>query len=336
MKFRLVWLLIAFSTAFELQSVRAWDYEGHRLVNQLALASLPTNFPSFVQDAATRERIAFLAGEPDRWRNTQDLELKHVNGPDHYIDIEELADYGMKPETLPMFRYDFVAQLAIYRKEHPEKFEHLRHQKNDDHTRELVGLLPWAITENYSRLKSEFSYLKAFQQGGGTENEISNAERNAVYTMGVMGHYVGDASQPLHVTIHHHGWVGANPNHYATNSGIHGHIDAYFRRNPEGTFAKLKSKVRAAGLVKGNGPPVSADQMFQVVVRFIVAQQEQVAPLYELDKAGKLHGDNEEGTAFLEGQLLKSGQLLGDIWFSAYEQAPADTYLMDQLARRER
>ena len=60
---------------------RAWDYEGHRTVNQLALDSLPTNFPAFVFTAAARERIAFLGGEPDRWRNTPDLTLKHCNGP---------------------------------------------------------------------------------------------------------------------------------------------------------------------------------------------------------------------------------------------------------------
>src|SRR6266550_1686741 len=37
----------------------SWDYEGHRIVNQLALASLPTNFPAFVREAETAERVAF-------------------------------------------------------------------------------------------------------------------------------------------------------------------------------------------------------------------------------------------------------------------------------------
>ena len=37
---------------------RAWDYEGHRLINQIALASLPTNFPAFVFTPAAKERIA--------------------------------------------------------------------------------------------------------------------------------------------------------------------------------------------------------------------------------------------------------------------------------------
>src|SRR5881394_124572 len=83
----------------------AWDYEGHRLVNQLALAALPTNFPAFVKEPAATERIIFLSGEPDRWRNTTDLTLKHLNNPDHYLDFEDVAACGLKPETLPPFRY---------------------------------------------------------------------------------------------------------------------------------------------------------------------------------------------------------------------------------------
>jgi len=43
----------------------AWDYEGHRLVNQLALAAQPTNFPAFVQTPEARERIGEkLAARP--------------------------------------------------------------------------------------------------------------------------------------------------------------------------------------------------------------------------------------------------------------------------------
>src|SRR6266446_3189960 len=92
-------------------SLLAWDYEGHRLVNQLALASLPDDFPAFVKAPAAAERVAYLAGEADRWRNTPDLPLRHLNGPDHYIDLEQLDQYGLKPDMLPLFRYQFVAQL---------------------------------------------------------------------------------------------------------------------------------------------------------------------------------------------------------------------------------
>src|SRR5262245_47740212 len=87
-------------------SAHAWDYEGHRVVNQLAVASLPTNFPAFVRTPDAAERIAFLAGEPDRWRNTQDLPLQHEQEPEHFIDIEELSHCGLDPESLPVLRYD--------------------------------------------------------------------------------------------------------------------------------------------------------------------------------------------------------------------------------------
>ena len=60
----------------------AWDYEGHHAVNELALASLPTNFPAFVLDPAARDRIAFLAGEADRWRNITDVKASPQRGLD--------------------------------------------------------------------------------------------------------------------------------------------------------------------------------------------------------------------------------------------------------------
>ncbi len=83
------------------QLALAWDFEGHRTINLLALSTLPTNFPAFVREPAAAERIGFLAGEMDRWRNTPDLPLKQYSFPDHYLDVEELADYGLKPDHAP-------------------------------------------------------------------------------------------------------------------------------------------------------------------------------------------------------------------------------------------
>jgi len=317
----------------------AWDYEGHRVVNQLGLASLPTNFPAFVREPAAAERIAFLAGEMDRWRNTTDLSLKNYSFPDHYIDMEELAEYGLKAEMLPIFRYDFVAELALYREAHPGKFPEPDAASNQDHTRGLVGLLPWAIAESVGKLKSNFSYLKAYEEGG-TPEEIANAQADIIYVMGVMGHLIGDASQPLHTTIHHHGWVGDNPHDYTTSRGFHSWIDGgYFNKTGGADLAALRSKLRPAQLVSINGRPAKAEETFQVGVLFLIEQNKQVEPLYQLDKDGRLSGEGEkglEGKAFLEGQLLKSGQLLGDLWFTAWQQAPPDSFLKGQLARRKR
>lgn len=87
------------------------------------------------------------------------------------------------------------------------------------------------------------------------------------------------------------------------------------------------------------GRPSKPEETFQVAVLFLIEQNKQVEPLYQLEKDGKLTGEGEkglEGKAFLEGQLLKSGQLLGDFWYSAWQQAPPDTFLQGQLARRKK
>ena len=330
--------LLAF-LQIDIDRAQAWDSEAHRAVNQLALASLPTNFPAFVREPAAADRIAFLASEMDRWRNTPDLPLKHYSFPDHYIDVEELADYGLKPELLPIFRYDFVAQLALFRQAHPDKFPEPDAGANQDHTRGLVGLLPWGVAESVGKLKSGFSYLRAFEEAG-TPEEIANAQANIIYAMGVMGHLVGDASQPLHTTIHHHGWVGDNPHNYTTSRGFHSWIDGgYFSKTGGANLQGMKSRLRAARPVVINGRPAKPEEMFQAAMLFLVEQNKEVEPLYQLDKDGKLSGEGEkglEGKAFLEGQLLKSGQLLGDFWYSAWQQAPPDTFLKRQLASRNK
>jgi len=318
----------------------AWDYEGHHAVNELALASLPTNFPAFLRTPEVRARIAYLAGEADRWRNETStkngtgLTLGHASGPDHYLDLEDLKLYDLTPDRLPPLRYDFVADIVKARAAHPEKFPPIDPAKDSDHTRELSGFLPWAITENFQKLQSGFSTLAAFEKNGGTPAEIENAKENIVYVMGVMGHFVGDASQPLHTTAHFNGWVGDNPNHYTTNHSIHAWIDGGFFRKTGGIdAAKLSAKIHPAEKIAAASDP---NGIFKTSVTFIADGNKLVEPLYQLDKNGKLNteGNNAEGRAFLEAQLVKSGQWLGDLWFTAWATAPEDTYLERELQQR--
>lgn len=332
-------LSIAIALALILVSIlhsRAWDYEGHRVVNQLAIETLPASFPAFVFTLEARERIAFLSGEPDRWRNMgDDLALCHFSGPDHYLDIEELGDYSLTTDTVSPFRYVFTAQLAQAREANPGHFASIDPSKNKDQTRQLVGFAPWAITEHCGKLRSGFSYLKAYQDYGGTPEEIANAQANILYIMGVMGHYVGDCAQPLHVTKHHHGWVGKNPHGYTTNFSFHSWIDGGFFRKTGGVKAEpLKGKMRPARIV---GDPLKPHDLFQQVMAYLNGTLDFVEPLYQLDKAGKLSPENEkssEGRVFLEAQLVKGGQMLGNLWYSCWQQATEDKYLIRQLTER--
>ncbi|MGH7992806.1 MAG: hypothetical protein ACREDQ_04775 [Limisphaerales bacterium] len=320
---------------FGITRAGAWDYEGHYVVNQLALASLPTNFPAFVFTPAVRERIAFLAGEPDRWRNSPDLPLEQVNPPDHYIDLEELKKYGLTPETLPPLRYDFVEQLAVFRAAHPLQFPADDLTKDKAHTRQLVGFLPWKIVEDYDKLKSCFSYLKAYQDAGGTPAEIENAQENIIYIMGVMGHFVGDGSQPLHTTMYFNGWFGPNPHGYTTDHTFHAWIDGgYFRATGGLQLETMVGQIHPAERIGNSFQP---DETFRAVLAYLVDQNKLVGPLYQLEKDGALSGNGDkglEGKNFLEHQLVKAGQMLGNLWLTAWLEASEDTYLERQLEAR--
>jgi hypothetical protein len=320
----------------------AWDYEGHHAINELALASLPSKFGIQLTPALKR-RIAFLAGEPDRWRNaadvragTGDLPLAQANGLDHYIDLEDLKLYGLTPDTLPDMRYDFMMDIAKARAAHPEKFPPIDPAKDYDHTREMDGFLPWAINENFEKLKSDFAVLKAFQTHGGTPEEIANAQADIVYVMGAMGHYVGDGSQPLHTTKYFNGWdPNDNPKGYTTKQTFHSWIDGgYFRKTGGVDVNKLVGKIQPATKIPDADDP---QKLFHYVVNYIVEQNKFVEPLYAMEKNGELTSEGEKGLVgrpFLDAQLVKAAQMLGNLWLTAWLDAPEDTYLERQLDER--
>jgi len=339
-QWRIHWSLALGAWSFALApGAGAWDYEGHRIVNQIALASLPKDFPAFVHQRAEAERVAFLSGEPDRWRNVPDLPLKQYNSVDHYCDLEQIPLAGLDFAKLPSFRYDFAAQFAAGRAAHPENFPPIDPAKNTDHSREWPGFAPWAITEYYGKLRAAFSYFKVFEELG-TRDEIANARGDIVYLMGVMGHYVGDCAQPLHTTIHHNGWAGPNPRGYTTWPGLHAWIDGGFIAKAGLKFSELAPRVVPAQPLALPARADERDPMFVAVLGYLLEQQKLVEPLYRLEKNGEFsHGKDEpiraEGRAFIEARLLTGGEMLGAIWLTAWRNAIPDAYLRASLIKRQ-
>jgi len=241
--------------------------------------------------------------------------------------------------TVTSFRYDFVVQFAAGRAAHPDKFAAVDPAKNSDHTREWPGFSPWAITEYYAKLKSAFSYLKAFEEAG-TPVEIANAQSDIVYLMGVMGHYVADGAQPLHTTIHHNGWAGPNPQGYTTSTGIHAWIDGGFSAKAGIRGDGLISRVVPAQAIPLIVQPDSRDSMFVAVMNYLLAQQKFVEPLYKLEKAGKFSREKTEaitpeGREFIETRLITGAEMLSAVWLTAWKQAGPDVYLRAQLLKRQ-
>ncbi|WP_438480003.1 hypothetical protein [Oleiharenicola lentus] len=321
-------------------AAHAWDYEGHRMVHQLALKALPADFPAFVHEPANAERVAFLAGEPDRWRNVNDGPLKQSGGSwsDHFCDVEYLSFAGIDPEKVTSFRYDFIVQFSAGRAANEKKFPVIDPAKNLDHTAEWPGFAPWAITEYYGKLKSGFAYLKTFEELG-TPEEIANAKANVLYIMGIIGHYVGDLAQPLHTTYHHNGWVGDNPHGYTTWNRFHSWIDGGFVAAAGINLDLLSPHVKPARAIALKTQPDARDPMFVSVMSYLIEQNKFVEPLYALDKKGALRAEvaktSVEGQEFMKARLLAGSDMLANVWLTAWKNAGPDTYLRTQLLKRQ-
>ena len=149
---------------------------------------------------------------------------------------------------------------------------------------------------------------------------------------------LGDLAQPLHTTVHHNGWSGPNPHGYTTWSGIHGWIDGGFIAKAGIGLAELRPQVKIAVAIPLEPRADRRDPMFVAVMRYLEAQHAQVEPLYALEKAGKFNHDDTppspEGRAFIDGQLLRGGEMLAAIWVTAWRNAAPDTYLRAQLEKR--
>jgi hypothetical protein len=311
----------------------AWDASGHLAITLLALDRLKatSDAPAWIQDETTRQMIAWQSGEPDRWRGTRTPTLKHDNDPDHYIDLEDLAPYGLTLRTIPMLRHEYVKALGSAREKSPDKFTPVNPSADTAKTLEYPGFLPQAIMEHYDKLRSGLTTLRILEglpdaASDRRKIQIEQTKANIRYEMGILSHFVGDAAQPLHTTTHHHGWVGDNPNGYTTERSIHAYIDGGVITLHGLKYETMKTEKpgEAATLVKDPQNPW-ADVLTHIERSFA-----EVEPLYELKKTGDL--DKEPGKAFIRSRMEDGARMLGDLYAAAWKAStPTQAQIADYL-----
>ena len=79
-------------------------------------------------------------------------------------------------------------------------------------------------------------------------------------------------------------------------------------------------------------PPRKVNDLIERIQEIL--SQERVSVSQQDGKLSNQENRGAEGRAFLEGQLVKSGQLLGQLWVTAWQTAPPDTFLERELHRR--
>ena len=270
----------------------AWGNEGHTYVNRVAAQKIPISMPLFLRRAVVE--IEYLGPEPDRWRSPSEFALKNSQDPDHFIDLERVSWL----DSLPPARYEFYRKLYEKRaatSDHP-----------DDYLPERVGLQPYIAMEVYGRLKSAF---RDYRQLRAAQQPTDAVQQAIIFYAGWLGHYVADASQPLHTTIHYNGWVGPNPNRYTTEHHIHGQFESEYVR------ANIAAK-DFASLVKA---PERLNDPFADYIAYLKNSNSLVENVYELEKAGGFTGKGTpEAFEFTTHRLAAGSQMLLNLWYTAW------------------
>ncbi len=275
----------------------AWGNEGHRMINRLAALTLPDSVPGFLRSDAAVAEIEYLGPEPDRWRSRAEPELSAAQAPEHFIDLEPADALG----PLPRNRLDFEAKVFAAG-QRPEK----------------IGLQPWEATEVWERLKAALREYRALSAAGKSTREVEVA---AIFYAGWLGHYVGDASQPLHTTIQYNGWTGPNPNGYTTDHQIHWQFEGPFVAANEHE-ADVRAKMTEPKAIDGD--------IFDNYVKYLRQTNTYVEKVYQLEKAGGFVGaGSAESRAFTATRLADGASMLRDMILSAWvdsAQPVADPY----------
>ena len=284
----------------------AWGATGHEWISGIAIEKLPESVPAFVRTPASIADIAAMGRELDRSKGagrTHDAE----RDPGHWIS---LADDGSVVGVLPL------ADLPDTR----EQYDTLLRSKGS--TQYKAGYLPYAIVDGWQQLRKDFALWRAVRKGAETslsaeerawfEADRQLRERLILRDIGVWSHYVGDASQPLHVSVHYEGWGDyPNPNGYTNRD-----IDAQF----EGEFVRdnlVRSAIAAeVGLYRPCGCSIEDRTR-----GLLLASLTQVEPLYALEKSGGLgHGDRR-GIDFASTRLASGAaavrDMIVDAWFAS-------------------
>jgi hypothetical protein len=272
-----------------------WGDVGHRMINRLAAESLPADLPAFLRTPEAINEIEYLGPEPDRWRSFAEPELSAAQAPDHFINFEYADIIG----TLPRRRYEYIAALTAAEITHPDKANELQPTR--------VGFQPYITNEVWERLKAS---MHAYRDLSAKHEDTKPVEAAIIFYAGWLGHYVGDGSQPLHVSINYNGWaLKDNPNGYTTEHTIHAQFETAF------VDANLKP-ADVQPLISAVKP---VDDEWDAYMSYLRHSQSLVERVYQLDKQKGFDGaGTPEAKQFTAERLAAGASMLRDLIYSAW------------------
>ena len=265
----------------------AWGHTGHVGISQLAILNLPAELPDFLRTAQAAGQIGELGAEADESKTTGIVTGTTSSGgprtaftvhdaerdPGHYIDID---DYGVvfggavPLMALPPTREAFdTAQRTATEPSGQDQY--------------TAGYLPYTIIDGFQQVRKDFGIWRALAVGLRTaaspadkayfQYQLALRQQLIVHDIGYWSHFVADASQPMHVSVHFNGWGNyPNPNNYTT-APIHAPFEGAFVRS----FVNFNA-------VNGQVRPYTdrgVNTVEQRVPLYLAETLSQVAPVYQ-------------------------------------------------------
>lgn len=287
-----------------------WGSTGHRIISRLGVMTLPADLPAFLKDPVVVDQIGELGREPDRSRGSgqpHDADLD----PGHFIDLTDDGKVmgGLSLDQMPPNKDAYSVAL---------------HAAGG--SMQKSGFLYYNILDGYQQLAKDFAYWRLDVIG---EKRATDAKERAWYIadrkareqiivrdLGYWSHFVGDASMPMHVSVHYNGWgEGPNPNNY-TQERIHGPFEGAFVHDHLSEASVRGAMTPAAACAS----PIPA-----CVVSYFRAGQAKVEPLYAMWTKGEFTQVDAAAVAFANERVAAGASALRDLVISAWRDSGDQT-----------
>lgn len=292
----------------------AWGLRGHYIIGTIATAHFSPEMPAFVRTQAAKDEITYLQSEEDRLKIGEGDEVAWTREwtTDHYLDIGDDGMIGgaLSLDALPETRDAYEQAL-------------MRSPRRTDAYK--VGFLPYAILEGYEQVRSDFALWRSAEAdaqsakgdaGRMATTTVRYREALTVHDIGIFSHFVGDASQPLHVTIHYNGW-GAypNPRGFSTDRTTHKEfeddwVDRYM--TPEQVMPFFQPAMQLSTIP------------MREIEHYLAQTDSYVVPFYELKARGAFvlgdatSGVHRDGVRFTAARLAAASRMLDSLILTAW------------------
>ncbi|MBR7619357.1 S1/P1 Nuclease [Phenylobacterium sp. 20VBR1] len=281
----------------------AWGNMGHRMVGQAAMEGLPAAVPAFLRTPAAAAAVGELSREPDRSKGSGKVHDSNRD-PGHFVDLEDDGRIlgGPRLDALPPTRAEYEAALRAVGQDSWKG-----------------GYLPYSIVDQYQQLTTDFAYWRVEMAAEPRQKDKARRawmhadrvrrEQQVLSTIGYLSHFVGDGSQPLHISAHYNGWGDyPNPNGYTT-AKVHGPFEEAF------VGANVREPAVRAQMTPFKSCGCAIEKR---VADYLAVAGAQAEPFYQLEKAGGFLGADPKGIAFATVRVAAGASELRDLVAEAW------------------